>query len=592
MPYQNGAFVLPTDPAELGTLVSEAKSYWTQRDQRMAEDQDLFEMRTGSSEGKQSVTLNDGQVLVRKASAMVAAKPPRIRVASCYPEGDDLAQRVEDFLYWWRTEAERRFVQGVRNPLVYDEALWIFLRGWICGRLMLNPNKPEFPWDYTLIDPETVYPRLAGNTTLYICQKWRPTVADVLGEWPDAEQTLSDRKPQEQVDFAAIYTDTQLAVMVNNELIKPVEDHGYGFNPIIIGLAAGAPYRATERRQDWQKFMGTGILEAARQPIQDKQDLALMMKTLLSKEAEPPTVLYTEDEDRVVEMDMRSGGRMVFGVNDKIQALNTGPNIQNLMPLMELFQDSLSRGGLGPAVFADGNKFTSGFHEAVAAGSARDMMFPFVRGLERYYETLYDRVLQLYGQYGLTRQDQAIHYTATNQQTGRRTAWQAIQPQEIQSADLRVEVAFRDVTPQNQASLAQIGNQAAQSHLLDYDYIRDNYFEVDDPGSMDERVIGDLIKQNPQLIQMLAPLAAMMSTNPLIRQGAQMLLQQQAMQGQQPGGPGPTGGPPPPNMQPPNQQLPDEMGSGAGLPPNSPSPPGPVNAGGGPPGMPLPQVPG
>jgi hypothetical protein len=208
------------------------------------------------------------------------------------------------------------------------------------------------------------------------------------------------------------------------------------------------------------------------------------------------------------------------------------------------------------------------------------MMFPFVRAMERYYGELYRRVLTLFGAHGA----QPVNYVMTDPSTNRRSGAQALDPVQVQGADLIVEVQFRDVTPQNEATKAQIGAQASQLHILDMDHVRDKYYDVDDTALVDEKVLGDLIKQNPQLIQMLAPMAAVYSSNPLVAQGAMMLLQQMFAAGpQQPGGAGPTGAPPEPGLQAPNNVNPDELGTGAGLPPGSESFPGESSPGGTPP---------
>jgi hypothetical protein len=573
MPFSGGVYQLPTTSQELVALAKDCKGQFEQRNTRMRLEQQYYELKQGVTEEGLTITLPTPATLVNTATAMIASKPPRINVAARRQEDDDLAQRIEDFLDWWRRTAERQYRKGVRNPLVYDEAQYIVLRGWVCGRLLLNPYDQEFPWSYTLLDPMHVYPMLGGDQVLYVAHSYRPTVSDVMAEWPEAEEFFATKKPYEPVEYTALYTDHELAVVVDNVVIKEPEAHDYGFNPIVIGLAAGSAYRATDQGgQDWTKYFGTGILGTAKETIDQRQKLALMYHFRLSKDADPPVVLKSDGTEQA-QLDTRARGRTVIGLDENLEVLKIGPQGSDVAPLMEFFQLEQDRATLGPAVWADGAKFASGFQESIAAGTARNALWPFVRGLEGYYDTLFHNVLELYKRF--QPQSQPVNYVAMDQQTGRRTAWNSLVSTELLEADVVVECEFKSVTPENESAKAQIGAQAAQLHILDLDTVRSKYYDVERPQSTQERVLADLVMQDPMLVQALSIAAAMRSGNPYL-----VPIMMQLMQGAGPPGTqaGATEDPPPASLQGPNETGPDEMGANAGLEPGTAGLGGPVSS--------------
>jgi hypothetical protein len=388
------------DPAAISSLGTDAQSFYSQRDTRMDDEQQLYEMQNSSTApvtGGQTMTINDGRVLVMKPAAMLANKPPRVRgIGGAMPE-QHAARMAANLCMYLRREFARRYQNGVRNPLAYDEAQSILLRGWVVGRLLYNPSDPQFPFVYDLLDPIHVYPRLGGKSPLYIAHVQDTTVGDILGDWGDIADTLmGDRDPKEPVKMTGIYTPLEYAIVVDNDFLVQPTQHGYGFNPIIISTAAGAFYRATPNAPDFTEFMGAGILSAVKGPIADKEELMAMLKTLIAKQANPPWIMKTDTPSQVSEPDTEAGGITQVGRQDDFAPMVLGPALNNLMALIQAVQDEIYRGALGPAAFAEGNKFTSGFHESIAAGTARDMIFPFVRALEHYYETLYNNAFTLF----------------------------------------------------------------------------------------------------------------------------------------------------------------------------------------------------
>ncbi len=570
VPMGGRGWQIPTDPQEAAGFGQSAKSMWQRRDQRMRDDQLAFEqaLGTNATAGNLTVTLNDCKVLVKKSAAMIAGKPPVISVLARRMQEDHVAQQIENFLTWLREEFEIRYMDGVRNPLCYDEAQMILLRGWICGRLLLDPDDYEFPWRYDLIDPIQVYPGTLGRKPRYIAHVYKAQVSELIADWGDAaEQALGGKvDPKGFVEVTGIYTDNEMGLMVAGGWIKPPVAHGYGFNPLHIVHGAGSFYRATEYdQQNWSAQVGAGILDAYRELAMEKQDAASMMKTLMGNASKPPVIIYTDDEGHLQTLDLKAAGVSVFGQKDRVELLQPGPQIQSFMPYMEMLQSGLFAGGLGPAAYSD-KPFTSGFHEAIAQGTARDMLFPFVRGLERYYAGLYHHCIQIF-KFAV----QPVQYAAPTG-TGRMTMDQELDPVTAEAADVRVKCEFEDIAPQDRMAMVNQASMLSREHLLSLETIRRDWLGQRDTELEGTRVIADLILQNPQLIQMATISAALQSSDPNIQQMAQaaqmqMMMQQQGPQGP-PGSQDPNAQPPLPGTGVPNSISPDELQQNAGAGPN------------------------
>jgi hypothetical protein len=567
--------VLDKDPEELVELGKAAKEVYAKRDDRMDLDQGAYEMDSRSQDkDKKIVPLNDCKVLAKKSAAMIAANPPSPEVSSKQPEQDLIAQQVEDFLVWWREEADYRYMRGIRNPLIYDEVQTLLIRGWLCGLLTLDPDPAhaDFPWRYRLLDPICVYPRLAGDTTLYIAHVYDATVAEIIGEYgAEAEKVLGDREYKEILEVSSIYTDMQYACVVDGQFLQKSQ-HDYGFNPIHVAMAAGGFYRATEKRStDWTAHMGTGSLDAVRTVADEFSDLTAMLRTMAEKEAMPPTVIYTDDDGDLIQVDLRTGGKTKLAQKDRVELLHVGPDMRNFQPLLEIMQTRVAMGGLGPTAYQD-KPFSSGFHEAIAQGTARDMIYPYVRALERYYQNLYRDVLHLFTMTG-----NSLNYTSTDQNTGRRTAVLQLDPQQVLAADVVVECKFDDVTPQDEMARVNQAAILAREKLLSLDTIRRTKLGSKNTQLENTRVLGDLIWMNPMISQVGAQVAMARSSDPLVQQIA-------AMQALQPPGQGgqnpqdPNAQPPLPGVGVPNSVLPSPMGPLAGMEPNT-APVGPPGSG-------------
>lgn len=550
-------------PDQIKDWAQKDKSFWEARNQEFQKWQEMWEMRHGKTpeKGEQSVTVNDGAVLVNKGAAMCSvdhriiwpAPPDR-------PDLEEIAQKGENLLRFFRREATFQHSEGLHNDLTWEEASMVNLRGYIAGRLTLNPQgaRDGSLWcDYSLLDPANIYPRYSGNRLIRVTHQYKAKRFELVDQYPEADKPGSE---DEEVEVIGYYDDTYMGVMVGGDLVK-LEEHGYGFCPVLMQAAAGAFYGATPYDDtEWVKVRGQGILAKNYLPIMDKQDVLSMMKTLLYKETNPPATAFTDKDGEELEIKLKAGARNVLSEKDRLELHRIGPNFNELMSAAGGFQDQINKGGFMPALFGDPQGTSSGFQGYLQAGSARDVVLPYLKCLETYYTLLYRRVVQLFVKFGA----EGITFYGVDQQ-GDMVGGIKVTPEELSQLPPHIVVKFRTHSIQDQIVMAQTGAMLAREKVLSMHTVRGDWIEVDDPRAEDSKVLSELVYMEPAVTKALAVRRAMERKDPLLTE-ILMATMGSAKTPPPPGAtPGATPGAPPevPPALPP-EVVPPEAGANAG----------------------------
>lgn len=603
-------FQIPRDAAKARKLADDAATAYGPRDQRMLDDQDDFELRdpapgrpdpSAPDTQEDPVRLNDLKAAVEKAAAMIAARPPEINVASNTDQDDPSAQRIEDFLMYWNREVNQRHMQALHAPLLYDESLYLLLRGWLCGRLLLRPDAEDgFIWDWCLLDPMTVYPVMGAYGPRYVVHTSYPTKSEAVEEWgTKAEQVLENKKDTDTCCQTAFYTDREMGVLIEKEWVQPVHEHNYGFNPVITVAGRGAPYAGTKRMGrarpsrfypgagqygraeglgggDWTAYRGESFMATMRPAIEEKAKALAITKAFLEKSVYPPTYVQTNADIEAADLPTTAGTAVVLPTGSTVQPMPPPAQaMAAVSAVLGAFQDSANRASFGPAVFGGAMPTTSGYDRQVAGSNAQDPLYSFVEALRVYTQLRCRHVLTLFGRFGV----QPVSFLSTTAQ-GIRTAANRLDPMEALGADVRVEVRFRSLLVQDRAANANMAAMLVREGLIDNDTARDEYLDIANPRAIGRKAIADQALKHPMRLQIMSITEELKrpDLDPMDRQILQMILQQmmqkfmqEMMQsmglgGGQPGMGGP-GMPPQGNPNMPQGVLPNQLGPQAGMPP-------------------------
>lgn len=587
---------------------------WALRNLRLYRHRRMFELRKPPADrlkpGQIVAVTNDAKVIVKKFASMIANHAPSISVPARNHDNAIIAERVADVLKWFREEEEYRYGMGPNGSRAYAEAETLVRDGFLVDFTTLSLHDQEFPWYSVLPDVATVFPVYAGDNRIRTTQVYNTSLGDVRNTMLHYGQAIElldkeyyGKGDQDRVKVTKIFTGTkeagwEIGIMVDSKVLWLDE---LGYDPVTITHAAGRTYWVPpdqnqvvgegvsavtpEAGQLYYENVGVGILDVIEEPIKAKNQQYSMLQEMLARESNPPKVVFTDDEGKAHEMDLDPGAANHLWMNDKFQLINVNPDFSKFQVALQMSQQGIDRGAAPPPMFGEQGGMT-GVQEYMLMGSARDMIQPYVRAMERFYGAKYRKVLELYKEFGTG----PLNYTFTDKTTGVVLWGDPFTYEDLDALGaLQVLVKYSEITPQNESARANMAIGLTREKILDLKSARQMLPAPfnENPEQISQQVLEDIVYMNPQITQLLSMAAAMQAPNPLLRTLAGQLFQTMLPQfdqqpqgpagpGGQPGGPPPPGGPGgphgnpggPPNS---NQQMapsgsPPQMGPTAGLP--------------------------
>lgn len=591
--------------------------FWRPRNLRMLDDERIYKLlkpvedRLGGDElPGEMLILNDPFILTEKVANMLSSTDPGVAMILRDPGQKTAAQKVQDFLYWWRDEANERWQGNLNNSLSRDELYYLCLRGWLCGRIMLDPGDSKFPWRYDLIDPMHVFPQKGNKGLRWVFNVYRDSKINVLNDmgWSNdvllrIEQKLSGLTDEADVEIASFFDDVWHVMFLNEEEIWSAP-HNYGFVPWIITIAYGPPVRRVDpvwtsvigRRPvprdaisayDYTRWWGVSIFQGIKDVYQKMNKLASAILTEAMKAPNPPVAIFTnqqgEAEGKVIDTSAGATNYLVMG-QENFQVVQYGFKPSELMPLLQLLTDARNRGALPSVMYGEGTNYLSGFAVSLLQAGSRDLILPLIRSHEFYLQQLFKAALRLFAEF----YPFPVDMVSTQPQTGDRVMLTTITSDEVKSVGYSCKVTYKDILPKDSQQSAATAAMLVDKKIISLDTARgDEYLNLKNPILENDKVLADLAFFDPEVIKALIPLA-LIKTDPekyLVWLEAEIKKAQMAMlaaqQGMPPpgaGGPGgppgmggpPGGAPPPPGAGPPHTP-PSQIPNGPGFrPPTQP----------------------
>ena len=499
-----------TKSPSIDNILSKCKrdeQYWQKRNLRFIRHQDLFDLvEKTPPAGQILATMNDTKVLIEKLAGMVARRSPRIQVPARSESMAPTAQKIENGLRQWEKYIATEWFGGVHNPLDYDRATSLFLRGWVCERMLLDPDSPALVSDI-LFDPHNIYPRLSGNKIKRVSHIFETTVGDIVDTFPDTDKHWDSEDENTIVTCYSYYENTPPyyhAVVANDTWVKKPTKLGYF--PWIIGIAKGAiSHHAIGNQLPDQhaEFIGAGFLDTIEGVYKLVNKFVTMLANTLAKQENPPKVINTID-GKPKELDTSAGSTSTFFATEKVQLLEVGPKIGQLLPMLGSLQDRLNKGGLPSAMFGEGTSLESGFMSALLMGAAQDSIWTFVRALAQFHSARYTKFLELFRDYAVDGIDVITHIKGSEDFAGRMVIGDQMTASDVVRNGTYVEVNYEDISPQDRVALGNLAALLVREKLISYQTAREKYLGLDDPELEDDRVLSDILMTNPQFVSRAA----------------------------------------------------------------------------------------
>lgn len=522
---------------------------WEARNTRFKDHQDLWLLtKPSTSELAADIPsdltiLNDPKVIVRKTSALIARHPNVIEVPAAPGVEPDVAQRIENFLYSWDQSVNQRWMGGLHAPYRYDQAFYMLLRGWLCERTLLDPDgeddlryDPSALWDHQIFDPANIYPHTSGNAVDRVTHVYWASAGDLKNDpffedyardslrvgkhdevadgtsiqvralyWRDAsdDQGGKGHSPSwwHAVIGGAVSPNTGYSPIQDSEFIKPPVELGY--NPWTITIAKGAAYRQTpwDTAEGYLSEIGTGILDEGYDAYKQISRMATKLATLLSNESNPPISVYLQN-NTPKQIRMAPGSRNFFLLKEKMEAHRIGPGAGDFKLLWDILMQRVDRASLPSSFYAEYNG-QSGFSAATLMAAGKDILFPFVEGINRADEMKYKKVLEIYRDHGPSRK---LPVRMPPDGMGRVLS-ATINASDIKKQGTYVLIDRDDMTPQELAQKVNIGLAAVREKAISLQTFRREWMKIKNPDKENLLVLAEQVYLNEQVISQLVPIA-------------------------------------------------------------------------------------
>lgn len=486
-----------------------AEDFWRYRNDRFIRHNDLFELQEQTApKGQILAYMNDPKVLIEKLSGMVARRKQRVQCPARSEDLMDVAQRIENGCRQWDQHVENGWFEGIHNPLAYDRAQSLFLRGWLTERIMLSTEPDnDMLVDDVLFDPYNIYPGLAGQKIQYVSHIFKTTREDLTNSFDEARKRWKDEDLDKEVQCYSYYSNVAPywhAIIADGEWVK--KPAALDYFPWVIAVAKGAigHFPIGDRQpEEHAEFIGCGFLDA----IEGVYDLVNKFITILAnavaKQENPPKVIHTVDgQPKLIDLD--TGGTSWLLGNERVELMDVGPKIGQLMPLLSALQDRMNKGGLPSALFGEGTSLDSGFMSALLMGAAQDTIWTFVNALASFHQLRYKKFLTIFERFSDTGIDILVKAGGKNKKSGRKVFSGKLTAEDVGNNGTYVEVTYDDISPQDKVALANVAAMLTREKVISMFTAREKFLGLDDPELEESRVLADVLLMNPEFMKKAA----------------------------------------------------------------------------------------
>jgi hypothetical protein len=523
-------------------------SPWTRRNLRMLRHRRLFELikppkNKIKSSQRPSVT-PDGKMIPKKIASMLASHPPTIKCAVVDPSLGIAAERAADWLRTMRDEEEERHGEGPNGSRAYQEAETLVRDGMLVDITVWDPADTTFPYVTDLPDPMTVFPTYAGNKLIRCTLKYRTTVAEAkeLCRAFGQEDLVSvggsfqqDSLPVEVIKVFAINPDSQgweVGILIRGRLltVQPLPAC-----PLTIQYATSRIYTSTTTGEvttlDRYENIGHGIFDIIEEPIKNKNEDYTLLREMMMREANPPRVIFTDDEGKLDELKFETGQNIHLWSDDKFQLVQLTPDFNKLKNILQLDQQGLDRGSIPAALWGENPDGTSSPTEFMLLGNARDQVYVFEKALKRFYQSKYRKMLTLYRDQSpalFPGSPGATPLQTTDPNSGIKLGGVPFTVQDISALgpNPKVIVEYTEITPQNEVARTQMATNLVREKIIDLATAREMIPAPfnQQPQLMGQRVLQDISLTNPLMTQIMSMAAALYSPDPIMQSIAHLML--------------------------------------------------------------------
>lgn len=488
---------------QIDDKVTRITGKWIPRDNRMDEDLSLYRLEEQVEGSGEVIQKNTPYVVVEKAANMLASQTPTIQVIPPTPDDKENAQKIENFLRWSWTKWNRTWRRSqLQGSLQHAMAHFLCLRGWASFRIWYDSEIDpalDLPIRVKLFDPRQVYPEFGDSGLLYVVHKYWTTYGELKDEWEEAAKEFDEEDDEEAVEVTEYYDDWFHAISVDGAYIKKPTAHEYGFVPWVIVTGNGSPVRATSVDQtSWVEDVGVPIFHGIKSSYASLNRLLSQLATQVANAANPASLYYYDpNQDKLPQpLDYTAGTtNWLLYDRERVEPLLLNPNPNDVGPVIDSLIDDIQKGTLPNVLWGQGGTET-GFLMSMMTDAARDQLYSVVEAMQEAYVQINEYGLILIrdfveGEIGFwTRDQQGVVQSGVT-----------LAPEEVDAVGVENLVYYRDVSPKDRATMAQLAAMLVDKKLISLETAREDYLMIDNTERENQRVLYDLINMDEDIIK-------------------------------------------------------------------------------------------
>ena len=588
------------DLSDIWEFAQQDRRYYTRRNNRFARDTEIFrQWQSGvpsTFDEIEDVRWIGAAMsnLVNRMSNMMGGLELFIEAPYKDDPGEESAQKIEDFLYNCLEYERTTYAKGGGASLQRDKFFYLFLRGWLSGRIVPDLADEDYPFNSAVLDPATCYPIWGSDKDgmIRMTRQYTQTAASLVADYGQFNKQLvrdilgglqSDGKKDLGEfltrDFTVIeYWDAEYRGVVTSDgiTVLPVKAHDLGSVPFVMISAVGEPKGFQSPDSDSGYYdpvygpVATGNSESMDQAqkgvsvmhyLINTHRLGEALNTLLYAEVEkasnPATIRYRAPQlmgQDLPDVDYKIGGtnEAMMGL-EKLEGLPTSPHPTDVSPLKQTLDSDWVGGAMampGSGGLDIGSQ-ASGYSLETLIASAKELVLPYLQAYENFETLIFEKKLEMARDIILPLMPVMAPATSSY---GANAGIHTITTQDLVAVGTKVKVKVKNITDQTRPALTQAVVQQMQAGLISQKYGMD-MVGIKNPDRMFAEILAEKALQQPQIMDMFAIPSALqnMGAEDLARLWLQVVVQPQVMQMQMaqqqmmapPGmGPGPGGGPP------------------------------------------------
>lgn len=330
----------------------------------------------------------------------------------------------------------------------------------------------------------------------YRCKR---TVADIKTEFPNEFPQITTLSQQFmiQADFFDVWfwngDEVWNAIFVDNRMVRCGPMEGYYDLPYTIAFFR--PHDS-EEISNW----GYGTIFTIEDDTRILEDRISHQLRMLDIWSNLPMVVKTRD-GRAVDVDAVFGKTVNLGLEESAGFIQPGSEPPDHDKILTLIRQSMSEGSFPPVTYGAGPGMSSGYGLSQLSEGGRIRLEQPKRQIELLWTVVLRKALALFRAFAPEKGIQVYgEYKgepfALNSLTGSSTSgW-------------LVTVELDPHFPQDEARMMALGNQALAMKGLSRRTVQERFYGVDDPDRENQRILIEMLMQNPQMMDTMLREAA------------------------------------------------------------------------------------